>query len=186
MFKKLSPSELEKLGLSKKSESYRDSVSGQIISKRQYLKRQRAEKGIFESNESYAKKFASGEFQYANERAKKAAVGKTQKIKILADRVKDKLGFGNNPKQSIRYETLNIKSFDRLGRVLPKLIGKKINITAGDKTSGAIVTLSYFVTENSTIEFITRTIRSMLDSGGYGTFAVSRIKLLKVEIVSLV
>lgn len=190
-FKKLSPKELEKRGFSKKAERYLDTENGQTISKREYLKRQRAEKGIFESNESLAKKYKQGELQYKDERQRKAAVSKSEKSagsffkktwdnrKIRFSEKSEKYG------EIVKYERLEIRNFKNLEKILPRLIGKHINIVAGDRKNKSFATLSYLVTKDSTIDYIRSKFLAMLGSGRYGQVQETAVTIEYVEVLEV-
>ena len=79
-FEKLSPKKLKELGLSAKSEQYRNKQTGQIISKRQYQKTiPTREKLGGISNEKISKLFKEGKIKYQSDTYKKAAKAKHQK-----------------------------------------------------------------------------------------------------------
>jgi hypothetical protein len=71
LYEKLSPTALRTIGLSDKSERYRNISTGQIISKRQYQKTLESRQG--KSNERIAREYREGKRQYTTPGAEKAA-----------------------------------------------------------------------------------------------------------------
>ena len=83
LYEKLSPKTLVSLGLSAKSEKYREKATGKIVSKRQYQKT--LETRLGKSNEKVAREYKEGKRTYKSGAQNKAAQGRqTQSRKLKA------------------------------------------------------------------------------------------------------